>query len=92
MPVTQDQIDRAVAVARRYGARRVLLFGSALDDPTTARDLDLAVEGVDGWEFFGMAAEMEREAEVVLDVISLDKDDWFTQRVRERGRPLYERS
>ncbi len=92
MPVTQDQIDRAVAVARRYGARRVLLFGSALDDPATARDLDLAVEGVEGWDFFGMSAEMEREAEVLLDVIPLDQDTWFTRRIRERGRPLYERT
>ena len=88
MPVTQDQIDRAVAVARRYGARRVLLFGSALDDPATARDLDLAVEGVEGWDFFRMSAEMEREADVLLDVIPLDEDNWFTRRVRERGRAL----
>jgi predicted nucleotidyltransferase len=88
MSVTQNQIDRAVAVARRYGARRVFLFGSALDDPENARDLDLAVEGVEGWDFFRMSAEMEREADVLLDVIPLDRDDWFTRRVRERGRAL----
>lgn len=92
MPVTPDQIERAVAVARRYGARRVLLFGSALDAPETARDLDLAVEGVTGWDFFGMSADMEREADVLLDVIPLDTDTWFTRRIRERGRLLYERT
>ena len=88
MAVTRDQIARAVAVARRYGARRVVLFGSALDDPATARDLDLAVEGVSGWDFFGMSAEMEREAAVSLDVVSLDGDSWFTRRILDRGRPL----
>lgn len=91
MAVTRDQIDRAVAVARRYGAQRVLLFGSALTDPESARDLDLAVEGVEGWDFYGMAAEMEREAKVLLDVIDLDSDTWFTRRIRDRGLPLYER-
>lgn len=88
MPVTQDQIDRAVEVARRYGATRVLLFGSALDDPETARDLDLAVDGIPGWDFFRMAAEMEEAVRVPLDVIPLDADTWFTRRIRERGRSL----
>jgi hypothetical protein len=29
-------------LAREYGATRLVLFGSAADDPETARDLDLA--------------------------------------------------
>lgn len=90
MPVTQDQIDRAVEVARSYGATSVLLFGSALEDLTTARDLDLAVDGVPGWDFFRMSAEMERSAKVALDIIPLDQDTWFTRRIRDRSRSLYE--
>ena len=90
MPVTQDQIDRAVAVARRHGATRVLLFGSALDSPETARDLDLAVEGVEGWGFFGMAAEMDRALRVPLDVIPMDSDTPFIRHIRQRARVLYE--
>jgi predicted nucleotidyltransferase len=91
MPVTQDQIDRAVAVARRYGARRVLLFGSALDDPETAHDLDLAVEGVEGWDFFGMSAEMEEAVRIPLDVIPLESDSPFVRHIRQRASVLYER-
>lgn len=91
MPVTPDQIDRAVSVARRYGARRVLLFGSVLDDPATARDLDLAVEGVAGWAFFGMAAEMEEAVRVPLDVVPLEPSSPFVRHIRERARVVYER-
>ncbi len=91
MPVTQDQIDRAVEIARRYGATRVLLFGSAVDHPETARDLDLAVGGVDGWEFLRMSAEIERTVMVPLDVVPLDAESWFTNRINERGQVLYER-
>jgi len=74
MPVTAEQIDDAVAVARRYGASRVVLFGRALTDPEHARDLDLAVGGVSGWTFFEMAADMESTLRIPLDVIPLDKE------------------
>jgi len=91
MPVTPDEIDRAVAVARRYGARRVLLFGSALDAPDTARDLDLAVEGVTGWDFFRMSAEMEEAVRVPLDVIPLESPSPFVRHIQRRARVLHER-
>ena len=91
MPVTQEHLGEAVAIARRYGAERVVLFGSALQHPETARDLDLAVGGVDGWEFFGMAAEMERVVPLPLDVVPLEPESRFTRRITERGRILYER-
>ncbi|HET6568037.1 MAG TPA: nucleotidyltransferase domain-containing protein [Rhodothermales bacterium] len=92
MPVTQDQIQRAVDVAKRYGATRVILFGSAATHPETARDLDLAVAGVLGWEFFGMAAEMEQAARIALDVVPLEPETRFIRYIRERGRVLYEGS
>ena len=91
MPITQAHLDEAVAIARRYGATRVLLFGSAAADPKAARDLDLAVGGVPGWEFFGMAAEMERVVPLPLDVIPLEPKTTFTQHIAERGRTIYER-
>jgi predicted nucleotidyltransferase len=91
MPVTQDQIDRAVEIARRYGATRVLLFGSAVEHPEAARDIDLAVSGVEGWEFFGMAADMEQAVRVPLDVVPLEPENAFTRHIRDRGRLLYER-
>lgn len=92
MPVTRDQIDRAVEVARRYGATRVLLFGSAVDHPETARDLDLVVGGVDGWDFFRMSAEMEQVVRVPLDVVPLEPENAFIRHIRDRGRWLYERT
>ena len=90
MPITTDQISEAVAVAKRYGASRVVLFGRALTDPEKARDLDLAVGGVPGWEFFKMAAELESTLRIPLDVIPLDKESSFIRRIEEKGRVLYE--
>jgi predicted nucleotidyltransferase len=48
MPVTDEHIETAKAIARDYGATRMVVFGSAVDDPENARDLDLAIEGVEG--------------------------------------------
>ena len=90
MPVTTDQLDQAVAIARRYGASRVVLFGSALADPDKARDLDIAIGGVPGWDFYKLAAELEAGLSVPVDVVPLEPENRFIRRVRERGRVLYE--
>ena len=88
-----EHLGRAVAIARAYGATRVLLFGSALDAPSTARDLDLAVEGVLGWDFFGLVAELEAALPVRVDVLPLDQmgETHFTRSLRRNGRVLFER-
>ncbi len=92
MPVVAAHLDRAVAIARAHGATRLILFGSALETPEAARDLDLAVEGVPGWSFFGLAAELEAALPVPVDVIPLDQvsQNHFTRSVRQRGRVLFE--
>jgi predicted nucleotidyltransferase len=41
MAIQEEQLERAVALAKAYGARRLILFGSALTRPEQARDLDL---------------------------------------------------
>ena len=52
MAVNQAHLDRAVALAKAYGATRLILFGSALLKPQQARDLDLACDGVTGWKLY----------------------------------------
>lgn len=91
MAVSRRDLDQVVEIARKYGATRLLLFGSALTDPDTARDLDLAVDGVPGWDLFRMAAEMEESISIPLDVVPLDADDPFVEFIERKGRVLYER-
>ena len=77
-------------IARRYGASRIVLFGRALTDPEKARDLDLAIRGVPGWDFFKMAADLERALRIPLDVIPLDNATDFTRHIEKKGHVLYE--
>jgi uncharacterized protein len=91
MPVAADDIQRVISIARRYGASRVLLFGSALAHPESARDLDLAVGGVPGWDFYRMVAEIDDAVSVRTDVIPLEPEQPFVRHILERGRVIYER-
>ncbi len=88
MPVTQEHIEKAKEVARAYGAQRLILFGRGQSDPKAAHDLDLAVEGVEGWKIFEMAGRLEREIDIPLDVVPLDPPTPFTRRIEERGEEL----
>jgi predicted nucleotidyltransferase len=74
--------------ARAFGASRVLLFGSAAEAPERARDLELAPDGVEGWEFFRSGARLERIAGVPVDLVPLPPVGPFTLHVEARSRVL----
>jgi predicted nucleotidyltransferase len=88
MPVLHSQIQRAVTLARQFGATRLVLFGSALENPAQARDLDLACDGVPGWRLFELAARIEEETSVPLDLVPLQPITRFTRHILAQGKTL----
>ncbi len=84
----ENVLTKAVSVAREFGARRLLLFGSALENPATARDLDLACAGVPGWKLFELAAALEEALQMRLDLVPLDPPTPFTRLIEKRARVL----
>lgn len=88
MAIRQEQLDRAIALAKAHGATRLILFGSAAVAPDRARDLDLACDGVSGWEFYELGARMEEELGISLDLIPLEPPTPFTRLIEWRGRVL----
>ncbi len=87
MSVTEEHIETAKSIARRYGATRMVIFGSAVDDPDHARDLDLAIEGVQGWTIWTLAADIEHALDIPVDVVPLDPGP-FTDLVEKYGREI----
>jgi len=59
MAIEQKHLDQAIALAKIYGATRLILFGSALIHPDQAHDLDLACDGVAGWQLYELGARLE---------------------------------
>ncbi|MDT0631084.1 nucleotidyltransferase domain-containing protein [Rubrivirga sp. S365] len=88
--MTADHIDTAARIARDFGATRVVLFGSAVDHPAHARDLDLAVAGVHGWAFYKLGARLDRTLGVPVDLVALDPPTPFSRRIEGAGRVLYD--
>jgi len=88
MAIQQAQLDRAVALAKAYGATRLILFGSALTRPEEARDLDLACDGVAGWKFYELGARLEEDLKVPLDLVPLTPSTHLTRLIERRGKVL----
>ncbi len=88
MAFDPTKIDKIVQLARIYGATRLILFGSALETPQTARDFDIACDGVPGWKLFELAAKIEDELEIPSDIIPLTPANRFTRNIEKKGKIL----
>ena len=88
MPIQTHQIEKAVEILQQYGVKRLILFGSAKDRPTQARDLDLACDGIEGWHLFEAGAQLEEELRVPIDLVPLSPSTQFTRYIEKYGKVL----
>lgn len=88
MAIQQEQLDRVIELAKEYGATRLILFGSAAKEPSQARDLDLACDGVSGWKLYELGAAMEEELRTAIDLVPLSPPNRFTRLIERRGKVL----
>jgi predicted nucleotidyltransferase len=88
MPVTKQHIETAREIARRHGAERLILFGRGQTEPGEARDLDVAIGGVEGWDIWKLAGRLERALDIPLDVVPLEPETPLTRRIEKRGREI----
>ena len=88
MILDQARINRMVELAKNFGATRLILFGSQTEMQQEARDVDLACDGIPGWKLFELAARMEEELEIPLDIIPLNPPSRFTRSIEKKGQVL----
>ena len=88
MPVNRTHIKRIKELAKAYGATRLILFGSAVDMPKKAKDIDIACDGVHGWKLYELAARIEDELRISLDIVPLSPPTRFTQLIEKKGKVL----
>ena len=88
MAVNHAQIESIIPLAKAYGATRLILFGSALETPAKARDVDLACDGVTGWKLYELGARIEEELGMPLDIIPLSSPTRLTRIIETKGRVL----
>jgi predicted nucleotidyltransferase len=68
-------------LARKYRAKRVVLFGSGLSASREYRDIDIAVEGIDGKDLCALSKP--------VDIIDLSQKTRFSELILREGIPLY---
>lgn len=89
MKVTQETLDYIVKRAKDFGAKKVILFGSALEDPEHARDIDIACD-IEGWDIFAFAGRVEQELRILIDVVPLTPTNRFVEYITKYGKVLYD--
>jgi predicted nucleotidyltransferase len=88
MDIGKETFDTITTIAKEYGATQMILFGSALENPADAKDIDLACEGVTGWKLFELAARLENTLHLNLDLIPLTPASRFTRHIEANGMRL----
>lgn len=90
----RELVDRVPAAARllrdRYGARRVVLFGSlARGTPNLSSDVDLAVEGIPPERYFTALSDLMGLFECPVDLVEVETaSDSLLTRLGVEGQEL----
>lgn len=87
--INEEDKIRIVELSRKYGVKRVLLFGSSARHSGNPRDIDLAVEGLQARLFFKFYGELMSDLSRPVDLVDLDRKTMFTNLILEEGIPLY---
>lgn len=88
MDINEKTFETITLIAKEYGATQMILFGSALESPAEARDIDLACGGVTGWKLFELAAQLENALHINFDVVSLTPPSRLTRHIEMHGKRL----
>lgn len=88
MPAADEIVKKIVELGTIFGAKRIILFGSALQDIGNARDIDIACDGIEGWHLYEFGAKLENEFCLPFDIVSLTPATPFTQHIETNGRVL----
>ena len=75
--------------ATEYGVREIVLFGSTLRDPQSARDIDLGVLGIEPKHFFAFYGDLLMKLGKPVDLVDLAQPSKFTALILRRGKKIY---
>ena len=90
--VLEEEFNLIVAVSKEFHAKKVILFGSCLDNVESARDIDIAVSGIAPGKFFKYYGRISGEISDEADIVDLDDlRRHFYEKIMSHGRVIYAR-
>jgi len=84
----RKKLKKIIFLAKQYNISRLILFGSFLNDDIEANDIDLACDGINDWKLFELAARIEDELKIPVDLIPLSPPNRFTKYILKKGKVL----
>jgi len=89
--ILERELKKITHISKEFGAKKVLLFGSCLEDVESARDIDIAVSGIKPREFFKFYGKVSMAVENEVDIIDLDDvREHLHKRVLSKGQVIYQ--
>jgi predicted nucleotidyltransferase len=89
--ILERELKKIAGISKEFGAKRVLLFGSCLEDIELAKDIDIAVSGIEPREFFKYYGKVSIAVDGEVDIIDLDDvREHLYKRVLSKGQVIYE--
>jgi len=83
-------IEKAVAILKRFGAKDVYLFGSLAEGSHREdSDIDLAVSGLPDAVFFRVGGHIMLELKRNVDLVDIDEPNPFTNYLKEKGKLIH---
>jgi len=79
-------------IAARYGASRMLLFGSSCAPGREGQDIDLAVDGIEPEVFFRLYGDLMFALSKPVDLVDLSIPSLFTDMINRDGAVVYART
>ena len=90
--VLKKELNKIVSISKEFDAKKVLLFGSCLEDIKSAHDIDIAVSGIKPIEFFKYYGKVSMAVKDEVDIVDLDDiREHLYKRILSKGRIIYER-
>ncbi len=85
-----EDIEKAVTILKKFGAKKVYLFGSLAEDRNTEdSDIDLAVSGLPETVFLKVGGHIMLELKRNIDLIDIDEVNPFTSYLKEKGKLVH---
>lgn len=90
--ILEKELKSIVDISKKFEVKKVILFGSCLEDIESARDIDIAVSGVRPESFFEMYGQILDEIDDELDLLPLEYiREHLSTRILSQGVVLYEK-
>jgi predicted nucleotidyltransferase len=87
--ISERDKELLFSYAKEFGVKELYLFGSSLDDPEKALDIDLAVKGLPSIAFFSFYGKLLRNLSKPVDVVNLSKPSRFTKFIQSHAVKIY---